>query len=88
MRRREGMQPPTKSELKMVTVPTEEQLERFPGQVALQIVYENFAHDCQRCDLSKTRKKVAIHEHVDRIATIDAQPESVIACATCSIPSG
>jgi DNA polymerase len=46
------------TELKMITVPTEETLRRFPGLVALQVVYENHAHGCTKCDLHKERTKI------------------------------
>jgi DNA polymerase len=45
-------------DLKMVTVPTEEQLKKFPGMVALQVVYENHVHDCTKCELHEKRTKI------------------------------
>jgi uracil-DNA glycosylase len=38
--------------------PSAEQLKKFPGLIALQVIYENYARDCAKCDLHKTRTKV------------------------------
>lgn len=45
-------------DLKMTYPPSEEELEQFPGQVALQVIYENYARDCTKCELHKTRNSV------------------------------
>lgn len=45
-------------ELKMSWVPTEEELERFPGLVALGVVYENFVEDCTKCALHECRTQI------------------------------
>lgn len=42
----------------MLTVPSEETLEKFPGLVALQVVYENHVYGCTKCELHVGRKKI------------------------------
>lgn len=38
--------------------PSAEELKKFPGLIALQVVYENYVKDCAKCDLHKTRNNV------------------------------
>lgn len=38
--------------------PSAEQLKKFPGLIALQVIYENYTRDCAKCDLHKTRTNV------------------------------
>lgn len=44
--------------LKMIDVPSEETLKRFPGMVALQVVYENFVDGCTKCALHEERTSI------------------------------
>lgn len=39
-------------------VPSAEKLKKFPGLIALQVIYENHVRDCAKCDLHKTRNNV------------------------------
>ena len=54
-------------------------LDRYPGLVALQIVYEDFARDCDRCDRAWSRKSVVFgHGTSDHplFMFVGAQPDA------------
>jgi len=43
---------------KLLTVPSRETLEKFPGLVALQVIYENHVYGCTKCELHESRTQI------------------------------